>query len=279
MLVIRGAADSWPPGARIAALLPRADIEQLRKQLAGRVEVIAFASPQQLLTGLQREPTDLVVTDWRDGLGRDVTTALREAALRGVSAPVMVRISLDRTAVSAVLALSDVVGYLSVSIHGFDDLFAMVHRQLGLGARPEAARAVLLRSYYEANPKPEPVLVGSIVLGFPRTPPVRLASLLQVSERTLLRITHELCLPAPRALIRWSCCLQCVWLMEVAHWPAKMIARAAGFLSISAFNHYIARCTGCPPRQAADRIGYGGLLKRWLSLLALQGGGDAGPVV
>ena len=256
---------------RVASLLQPLEHDRLRASLAGTAAVTSFASAEALLAALKGQDIDLVVTDCRDELGGDATAALREAASHGFPGRILLKIALRRDAIRGALALAEGSSQVNVAIEGYDDVVAIASRLIKQPGGAESARSALFRSLQRKTVAADPVVVGAVALGLPRRSPLLLSALVGVSHRTLLRLTEAADLPVPHLLIGWSCCLQCTWLLELAGWTAKTTAQAAGFRSIQAFNHYVARYTGMPPLTLSRTVGFFELADRWTASWGRRG--------
>jgi hypothetical protein len=211
---------------------------------------------------IQSSAPHVVVCDARDRYGTVVSDVLLSTGAR--PGPVVVRTTLHPAEVRGILALISAGWRVRICLPAQSSDLATAVQSADSDMDPVLlARMAILRWYASGSKEPNGVIVASALLGYPRQPVSAPSLSCSMSQRSLERSLSNARLPSPRALLAWSCCLHVAWLLEVARWSTKHVARLGGFSGTQSLSHFVERHAGHPPIRLSREIGFKGLCQAW----------------
>jgi AraC-like DNA-binding protein len=247
-----------------------------RARLRGAVRSyakLAFCDdPQELASAVADGAATAIITEWRDGNGGTVESAVRAMRSEYPNIPVLAYAPLTPEGAHDMLAAAR-AGAVDVIIANFDDI------GITLGRRLAAAQATTLSDrIVERLATLVPLPVAQMLEYFfrhARTPPSvgGAAAALQVHRKTLALHCARAGLPSPSALCCWARLILTSHRLEDPGRTTEHGAIEMGFPSGSAFRNMLRRYTGLSPQDLRDRGGSMCLAEMLTTQLASRGPG------
>lgn len=261
----RMAARGTSPGGRpIVALVRDAATRSAIRSAANGVAMVLFCDYTMDLVRIATETGPrLIIAEPRDA-GDDATApALFALRLRSPRLKVLLHLSLTPDDVHDAAGCFPAI----VVLRQYDDIGTVLRAELS-GSSLAASPGALLDSTAALVP---PAVRPFFSCCAWRAHRLRTASdaaiAVKIPIRTLSRRMRDIGLPTPRRVLQWYWLLHAAWHIESGIRKKDAVARRVGLASGAALGATLRHCTGLQWPELRDRVGLGGLLVRFDTLL------------
>ena len=193
------------------------------------------------------------------------TSPIRAALALGV--PLLVRLSLCRADIGALIAAAQSDVDWRVSVRGLDDLTFGIDSLLAHGRVDDAVGAIIQRVGRGHASVRQEILFEIAAIGRFRLLARQFAEMRAQPLRTLEMRASAANLPPISVLLGWALALHTAFRMETLEWSAKRASHASGFATTAALAEYLRRHVGMRPAAMRTRGTFSTLLDRFADLI------------
>ena len=261
-------ADSMVPGTLLARVASAADCAAVVAGAGAGTPVRFCASAEEIVAGLQADDVAGVVLEIAaGGVRRELPMVV--AALVGRPVPLLLRLTLrDNLAIRGVLDCHRRLHSLRLSLRELDALDQDVGGLLS-EAWSGRARLPILSRISPIVPRPATRIVTAAAAAGDRAISVReLATLCQLSVRSLQTQLCGLGILPPKPLLQWMLVLHAIWKISRLGWSPQDVAAGAGLKSADVLSLRVARTTGMRLVELRRTMEFEELLERFALALA-----------